>query len=162
MLIAAESLTFPHRYSAEFKVTSPFPIVSLFPRTILFCCTGPTMPKHGSMDSISLKSHHSSDPGRCLQCTDTPSAVICACTEGSVLCQGAPDPGRIPVAKPWQGTEDSHSFSSLHQLAKGTSCSSGLSRAPGQKDYFFPGSYTPITLSALSINKAENPQSKQG
>lgn len=124
---------------------------------------GPTLPKHGSRKSISLKSHHSSDFERCLECTDT--AICCdMCTDWrlSVLCQRAPDPRRIPVAKPWQVREYSHSFSSLHKLAKATSCSSGLSRAPGQGDYFFPGSYTPITLRALSINKVENPKSKQG
>lgn len=47
----------------------------LFPRTILFCYTRPTMPKHRSMTSISLKSHHSSGCERGPECTDT--AICC-------------------------------------------------------------------------------------
>lgn len=70
-------------------------------------------------------------------------------------------PMKDSCGKTWQVREYSHSFSSLHKLAKVIFCSSGLGRAPGQRDYFFPGFYTPITLSALSFNKVENPKSKQ-
>jgi len=60
---------------------------------------------------------------------------------GKSLCE----PENIPIHLP------------LCKLAKATSCSSGLSKAPGQGFYFFLGAYTLIMLSALSFHKVEKP-----
>lgn len=108
------------------------------------------------MKSISLKSHNSRDFERCIECTSTAICYV-SIWRHSVCCQRASDPPGIPVAKPLQVGEYSHSFTSPCKLAKATSCSSDLSKAPGQGDYFFLGAYMLTMCSALSFNEIKNP-----
>lgn len=112
------------------------------------------------MKSISLKSHNSRDFERCIECTST---VICCVSiwRLSVCCQRASDPPGIPVAKALQVGEYSHSFTSPHKLAKATSCSSNLSKAPGEGGYFFLGAYMLMMRSALSFNKIQKPSASK-
>lgn len=83
MLIAAESLIFPDRYSAvlQQRCFSIPHYLALSQDNPLVTQAGPTLPKHGSRKSISLKSHHSSDFERCLECTDTAICSLCCAKE---------------------------------------------------------------------------------